>query len=78
MLFPTNMKSIPKQSQDAQLDDVRFIGARKAENWTASSRWTLWRWEREGKFPASIKLNGKRVWIESEIRAWIAQRIAER
>jgi predicted DNA-binding transcriptional regulator AlpA len=58
--------------------DVRFLGARQIENLTSISRWTLWRWEREGKFPRSLKLESKRAWIESEVHEWMAQRVAER
>jgi predicted DNA-binding transcriptional regulator AlpA len=38
----------------------------------------LWKWEKEGKFPRSIKLESKLAWIESEILEWMAERIAER
>jgi len=59
-------------------DGTRFIGAREAEALTSISRYTLWRMEREGKFPKSVKLGSKRAWIESEVRAWMAEKIASR
>ena len=39
---------------------------------TGLSRTTLWRLERDGKFPGSIKLSVNRVgWRENEIDDWI-------
>jgi prophage regulatory protein len=76
MLDTTGM-STPTPTQDAP-PDLRFLGARETEQLTSVSRWTLWRWERVGKFPRSLKLASKRAWIESEVRRWMAERIAER
>lgn len=40
---------------------------------TGLSRTTIWRLEREGKFPSRRTLSGKRVgWIRSEIEVWLA------
>jgi prophage regulatory protein len=39
------------------------------------SRVTLWRWAKQGKFPAPVALGGGRIaWRRSEIDAWIAAR----
>lgn len=39
----------------------------------------LWRLRKAGKFPKPIKLGVQRIaYVEAEIDAWIAQRIAER
>ncbi|KXJ57138.1 MAG: hypothetical protein AXW17_13185 [Colwellia sp. Phe_37] len=39
---------------------------------TGLSRTTLWRLERDGKFPRSIKLSVNRVgWRENEVDEWI-------
>lgn len=39
------------------------------------SRTTLWRWERNGLFPARIKLGPNSVaWSEAEVAAWLASR----
>jgi prophage regulatory protein len=36
---------------------------------------TIWRWERNGKFPKSIKLSGGAIaWREADIERWIAER----
>jgi prophage regulatory protein len=46
------------------------------------SKVSLWRLEREGKFPKRVALSaaggGRYVYVESEIDAWIAERIAAR
>lgn len=38
-------------------------------------RTTLWRWERDGRFPSRRQLGPSRVgWLESEVDAWLASR----
>ena len=40
---------------------------------------TIWRMERNGKFPKRIRLGGNSCgWVASEIFGWIAERAAER
>lgn len=39
---------------------------------------TLWRWERDGKFPRRVKLGSRVGWFEDEVDAWQEQRAAER
>ena len=40
---------------------------------------TVYRLEREGKFPQRIQLGGNSVgWIESEVQGWIKQKASER
>jgi predicted DNA-binding transcriptional regulator AlpA len=34
--------------------------------------------ERDGIFPISIKVGGKRLYVEAEVKNWIEARIAER
>ncbi len=42
---------------------------------TALSDATIWRHERDGKFPKRLQLGGNSVgWIESEVLAWIDSR----
>ena len=38
---------------------------------------TLWRWERDGKFPERVQLTegGSVGWYEDEIDAWVASRV---
>jgi len=40
---------------------------------------TLWRWEKDGKFPKRVQLGGNSTgWFESEINGWLAMKAAER
>jgi len=40
---------------------------------------TIWRLEKEGKFPKRIKLGGNSTgWLASEIQQWIDEKAAER
>jgi predicted DNA-binding transcriptional regulator AlpA len=41
---------------------------------TGTSLPTLYRWEREGKFPARIRLGAKVGWDSQEVAAWLAAR----
>jgi len=46
---------------------------------TAVSKTTIWRLERQGRFPKRIRISPRRVgWLQSEVDAWINERIAER
>ena len=43
------------------------------------SRTTIWRLERQGEFPRRIRIGPNRVaWVETEVEAWISERVAER
>jgi Predicted transcriptional regulator len=40
---------------------------------------TLWRWENAGKFPKRVTISHTKIaWIEGEVNAWLADRIAAR
>jgi prophage regulatory protein len=40
---------------------------------------TIWRMEKEGKFPKRLRLGGNSCgWLESEIHGWLDERAAER
>jgi prophage regulatory protein len=58
---------------------VRLIREKEILDRTGLSRTQRWRLEREGRFPARVQLSDRAFgWIESEVEAWIAQRIHER
>ena len=39
------------------------------------SQATIWRWVRQGRFPAAIKLSTKcSVWKTSDVHSWLASR----
>jgi prophage regulatory protein len=43
------------------------------------NRSTIWRMERDGKFPKRVPIGESRVgWIEDEIKAWMQARIEAR
>jgi len=40
---------------------------------------TIWRWERDGKFPKRLQLGSNSCgWLESEVVEWLQARAAER
>jgi prophage regulatory protein len=46
---------------------------------TGLSRWTIWRMEKEGSFPKSVKLGKNAVgWLLSELDTWEQHRQAAR
>lgn len=46
---------------------------------TGLSRSTIYAREKEGTFPKRVPLgNGLTAWVESEVQAWILERIKER
>ena len=46
---------------------------------TGLSRTTIYRWRLAGRFPQPVRLGTRCVgWIESEVEAWLRERMAER
>ena len=46
---------------------------------TGLSRTTIYRWRLAGRFPQPVRLGTRNVgWIESELEAWLRERMAER
>ncbi len=40
---------------------------------------TIWRMEKEGRFPKRLRLGGNSCgWLESEVNGWLAERAADR
>lgn len=39
---------------------------------------TIWRQVRSGVLPAPIRIGGKTYWLEDELNAWLAARVAAR
>jgi prophage regulatory protein len=51
----------------------------KSQKGIAHSKTQLWRLERAGRFPKRVSLTpGRHGWVEAEIDAFIAERIAAR
>jgi len=50
----------------------RLLSLKEVKERTGISSTTLWRWQREGAFPARRRVNGYKIaWLESEIDRWI-------
>jgi prophage regulatory protein len=49
----------------------RLINRRQLRQKIPTSDMTIWRWERQGIFPAHISINGRNYWRLSEIKVWL-------
>lgn len=70
-----------RKPAELDLDVLRERVLREPEvaRLTGRSREQRWRDERAGLFPKRIRLGPNAVgWLESEVRVWLAERIAER
>ena len=57
---------------------VRFLRISEVQARTGLGRSTIYEWSADGRFPAPVRLGGRTLrWIESEIDAWLRDRIAE-
>lgn len=64
---------------DLDVQRERVLREPERARLTGRSREQCWRDERAGLFPKRIRLGPNAVgWLESEVRAWLAERIAER
>jgi|GEM_PF-1623189 len=73
------MKACEKQEETVvQIRQICMDGILRAADVkliTGLSRVTIWREEREGRFPARVQLSGNRVgWVGSEVADWIKSR----
>jgi prophage regulatory protein len=60
-------------------DNYQLLSLNDAASLTSLSRSMLNRYRAEGRFPRAVPLGEKRVaFVASEVRAWIADRIAAR
>lgn len=60
-------------------DTERFLGRREVLRRLGVSQTTLYRWLDAGAFPRPVPMGPRRVgWLESELQAWIAERVANR
>ena len=58
---------------------MKLLSTKEVQERISCSRTTIWRMEREGKFPKHIRLGERRVaWVADEVDAWIAERVAQR
>jgi prophage regulatory protein len=53
----------------------KFLSVRQVMEIVGASSTTLWRWQRDGKFPRRRTLGPSKVaWLESEVMEWIRTR----
>lgn len=58
---------------------IRILRLPEVQARTGLSRTTIYRWRVEGRFPQAVPLGTRCVgWIESELEAWVRERIAAR
>jgi prophage regulatory protein len=55
----------------------RFISYDEVHHRTGLSRTTIWRLERAGEFPRSVRISpGRRAWREADVSAWIEAKLS--
>ena len=58
---------------------MKYLNSKTVVNMTSLSRVTLWRLERDGRFPKRVQLSPRRVgWREDEIKEWISKKSENR
>jgi len=61
-----------RQTAQATVADHQFITDREVARMLDASRSGVWKWSKEGKFPAPIKLSARCTrWRLSEVQAWM-------
>jgi prophage regulatory protein len=71
--------SVSRRSQPVSAPaPLRFISLTEVCNRTSYSRWWLRDAINAGKFPKPVRTDGRSLFVEHEVEAWIAERIAER
>ena len=65
----------PKPTRKVRPEPERMLRIDTVMHLTGLSRTTIWRMERDGRFPKH-RVTGKRAtgWVESEVQGWLAQR----
>lgn len=66
-------------SSGTEVAPVRLLRFPEVRRRTGLSRSTIWRLERRGEFPMHCRISSGAVgWVDSEIAAWLEQRIGTR
>lgn len=56
------------------LDAMKIITLERVLELFPVSRMTIHRMVRRGDFPAPVKLGGTNVWLEGDLKEWLAER----
>lgn len=54
-------------------NNERLLTRRLLRNLVPVSDMTIWRWERDDRFPRHLTVNGRNYWLYSEVEAWLAK-----
>lgn len=58
---------------------MKFMRLNDVKDATGLARSTIYKYVKQGIFPAPVSLGGRAVaWVEGEVAAWIAARIRDR
>ena len=55
------------------INSERLLPRRELRTLVPVSDMTIWRWERDGKFPQHLSVNGRNYWLLSEVRTWMTE-----
>lgn len=68
-----------KREQDAEFEPgTRFLTANDVRRVTTLRRTTIWKLEREGKFPRGHRLRvlpSRKVWFEAAVLRWMREQV---
>ena len=66
--------SLFKRLQESDMKKTRLLRFPQVREMTGLSRTTVWRMERDGKFPKHRKISARMVcWVEDEVLLWISK-----
>jgi len=58
--------------------DMRYIRFKELKTLVPLGRTTIWRMEREGRFPRSRRIGkGAKAWLETEVLSWMQERAGD-
>jgi len=62
------------QTETLQFPSTGFMRIKQVLQFVPTSRTTLWRWVKEGKFPTPLRLSeAMTVWKAEDVKNWIDQ-----
>ena len=64
-------------SKEQKIENQRLIRRKEVQTKTGLGASSIYAMMKQGKFPKAVNISERRVaWIESDVDAWIAERIA--
>lgn len=60
------------------MEDFNLLTAKEVAEMLRCSTKHVYCMEKEGKFPARVKIGGSTRWVESEVKAWLESLLAQR